>query len=71
MRCQKCKFNYQHTEVIQPLITSWGTKMLCAICALRGRNRIHGIPLSTPFQGEEAQRLYDLAMQERRERKRR
>lgn len=64
-KCKECKFNYKNEEVMQPLITSKGTQLLCAICALKVRNQLHGLPENTPFQGEQAQYMYELALKER------
>lgn len=43
--------------------SSEGNRWLCPICALEKRNEIHGLPPNTPFEGEQAQALYEEAIQ--------
>jgi hypothetical protein len=58
MKCEKCAVNYPN-NLVQPFISSEGNYWLCGICARDVKNKMHGLPLDTPFQGEEAQRIYD------------
>ena len=37
------------------------TQVVCGVCALAERNKMHGLLPSTPFQGEEAQATYECA----------
>ena len=60
--CEICHRRYP-SEMIQPMVTSFGTSKMCPICALKVRNLLAGLPEDTPFHGEIAQRLYQEAVQ--------
>jgi hypothetical protein len=42
---------------------SMATNPLCPICGLKIRNKFHGLPLDTPFQGPVAARMWQEAVE--------
>lgn len=65
--CPRCKESFPST-VMSHLIGSDYKEPLCAICALKIRNQIHGLPKNTPFQGKIAQEMYKKAKEIRKRR---
>ena len=61
MKCNECKREFQD-HLLAPLIV--GDRQVnpcCPLCALRLRNKIHGLPADTPFQGEQAHAMWEEA----------
>lgn len=62
-KCGNCKRHFPD-HLVNPLRTNAGPiRNVCPICALVELNRMHGLPLDTPFQGEQAQDFYEEAME--------
>lgn len=62
MKCNVCTHNFPD-HLIQPLVSTQGTQAMCPICALKARNKMHGLPEKTPFHGEIAKRYHKEAVQ--------
>ena len=62
MPCHGCNRKFP-AELIQPFFSTEGNAKLCPICALERRNKLHGLPPNTPFQGGEAHRLWTEALE--------
>jgi hypothetical protein len=63
-KCPQCEQDFpDHLIAEFTAITSAGTIKLevCPICALKLRNKKHGLPSETPFTGGEARRRYKIA----------
>ncbi len=45
--------------LVAPYYSSEGNAMMCPICALTARNKLHGLPANTPFRGSTAQGAHD------------
>ena len=58
--CEVCKQKFPD-GCCAPLLGDVIYRVICGVCALKERNTIHGLPLTTPFQGEEAQATYERA----------
>ena len=56
MICNECK---KERLTVVPMYTTIGSRDMCPICALKVRNKFHGLPKETPFQGITAQMIYD------------
>ena len=60
MKCSTCKRHFpdhliSKMTVFTPLDGLKQTDPLCPVCALYMRNKIHGLPSGTPFNGELAE----------------
>ncbi len=58
--CELCPNEYPD-HLVQPMCIQGKYVIVCPLCALIIRNNIHGLPATTPFQGEQAKRDYDEA----------
>lgn len=54
-KCNECKREFP-TDYLQPLFSSRGNTICCAICALAIKNKMHGLN-DKEFTGEESNRL--------------
>ncbi len=60
--CKRCK-RTAPTYCIAPFMSSESKpQTLCAVCALEVRNEDLGLPADTPFQGEIASEMWEVAM---------
>ena len=59
--CTECDKLFP-AHLIQIFFTLDGERWVCPICALKLRNRMHGLPPDTPFHGERALALYNEAL---------
>lgn len=69
-QCQQCKIKYPD-GYLSPMITSEPnlvTSLICGICALDIRNKVHGIN-NKEFQGEIAEDMRQMAIKYRKENK--
>jgi len=62
--CQKCKIKYPD-GYLAPIMTSKGNAVVCGVCALELSNAVTGMKRKK-FQGEEAERLRQLAIEFRK-----
>lgn len=60
-KCEECKRKFPE-HLIQPFMSNHGNKMLCPLCALDYKNKIHGLN-DTCFSGEYAQLLLEEAQE--------
>lgn len=60
-KCKICKIDFPLALIAQSVSTE-GTYASCPVCALKHRNSVHGLPISTPFQGPQAAAMYELAV---------
>ncbi len=58
-KCPMCKRWLPDYIDMAPLMGSISTAPICAVCALRLRNKELGLPRFTPFTGEIASQMYD------------
>ena len=56
-RCAECKRKFPG-QLINIMFTSDGNFWTCPLCALEIRNKMHGLPLDTPFHGEIANDMW-------------
>ena len=68
-KCSRCKLKYSDSLFIPMHSTkkSLDNLVVCPICALELRNAEMGLPKDTPFSGEQANIMYEDALEERRE----
>jgi hypothetical protein len=52
-KCPRCKRMFP-PECILPCFIAGNHVCICALCALKDRNRRHGLPKNEPFTGEMA-----------------
>lgn len=60
--CPVCHIEYP-SELIQPMFIDGGYHDKCPICALLKRNEFAALPKHEPFQGEQAEYLFESAME--------
>jgi hypothetical protein len=60
-KCNKCHRDFPE-ELIQPMYVNGKAELICPLCALEIRNKAHGLPINTLFQGEQAQEFYNEAL---------
>ena len=58
--CDVCKRKFPD-GCCAPMLGTTSHRCICGVCALEERNRVHGLPPNTPFQGEMAQLTYENA----------
>lgn len=58
--CEECANKFPE-HLVQPMCIQGQYVIVCPLCALIIRNATHGLPATTPFQGEQAKRDYDEA----------
>ncbi len=56
VECEGCKRQFPG-HLCAPMMSHLGQQYLCAICALKARNDIHGLPADTPFHGPTRDRV--------------
>lgn len=61
-KCQVCRIDFP-AELINTLVSTEGSISCCPVCALRNRNKNHGMKMSEPFRGEIANLMYNTAVQ--------
>lgn len=61
-KCERCNKDFP-AELIKQTVSSEGNFTSCPICALKERNKVHGMPKDAPFSGELASLLYGTAVQ--------
>ena len=59
MLCARCKRVFGSYLLQRMCINGVYSPPICAICALKVINKMHGLPAETPFRGEMAQDMYD------------
>lgn len=58
MNCENCKI-HAPDKFIQQFLQNHEEFRLCPDCALKTRNKFHGLPADTPFAGEMANELWE------------
>jgi len=60
-KCSQCNRSFPE-HLLQPMIRSAGNLYdVCPLCALKIRNKEHGLPEDTPFTGEIARMFWQAA----------
>jgi len=62
-KCPRCKRYFSAYLVVAHLMDS-GQEDSCPLCALKFKNKLFGLPPSTPFHGTVAKEMYSDAMKE-------
>jgi len=68
-KCHECGEKFPSEILSQMRIGGGYTDLICGVCALKIRNKAHGLPMDTPFQGETAQWMYEEALKIKQQRK--
>lgn len=62
MKCKECNRGFP-VHLINPMCINGEYISVCPICALKIRNKIHGLPEDEPFTGTIANQLYEEAVE--------
>jgi len=60
-KCEICKIDFP-LLLINQSVSSEGSYKSCPVCALKNRNSLHRLPMSTPFHGPQAAAMYEMAV---------
>lgn len=62
MKCGECENDFPPELLDEMFIGNSYTTLICGICALKLRNKFHGLPFDTPFKGRVARDKYEKAL---------